>query len=167
MNLKFKKATNADVSLIAQLAQSIWKKHYIAIITLEQIDYMLEMMYSSASLSKQLEEGHEFTLVYSDAKPIGYISLNTTDGKNYFLNKFYIEMDEQAKGVGSALFQYMLTKMPAAETIALYVNRENYKSINFYFKHGFIIKEVINNDIGNGFFMNDFIMIKKIKSSAV
>ncbi len=163
MNINFKKATIADVSLIAQLAESIWKKHYISIITLEQIDYMLEMMYSPASLSKQMDAGHAFTLVYTDKRPIGYISLNTTDGKNYFLNKFYIEVDDQANGVGSALFQYVLSKMPTAETIELYVNRENYKSINFYFKHGFIIKEVVNNAIGNGFFMNDFIMIKKIK----
>lgn len=110
-----------------------------------------------------MEAGHAFTLVYSDKRPIGYISLNTTDEKKYFLNKFYIEVDDQAKGVGSALFQYVLSKMPTAETIELYVNRENYKSINFYFKHGFIIKEVVNNAIGNGFFMNDFIMIKKIK----
>jgi hypothetical protein len=45
----------------------------------------------------------------------------------------------------------------------LTVNRKNYKAINFYFKNGFTIKEIADFDIGNGFFMNDFIMIKKIK----
>src|SRR3954468_13515083 len=163
MDLKFKKASQNDVPLIAQLADRIWKKHYIDIITMGQINYMLDKMYSQESLSKQMDEGHEFTLVYDGINAIGYISLNTTDGKNYFLHKFYIEVDDQGKGIGSKLFAYVLEQMPNAETIELFVNRENYKSINFYFKHGFIIKSVINQDIGEGFYMNDFIMIKKIK----
>ena len=59
MDLKFKKATKADVTLIAQLADSIWRKHYISIITMEQIEYMLNMMYSAESLTKQMNEGHD------------------------------------------------------------------------------------------------------------
>lgn len=163
MNLKFRKASKEDVELIAQLAERIWKKHYINLITMEQIDYMLEIMYSAKSLTKQMNEGHQFTLVYDENKPVGYISLNEVDGKNYFLHKFYVEVDDQGKGIGSKLFNYVLEQMPRAETIELFVNRENYKTINFYFKHGFVIKRIINQDIGEGFFMNDFVMIKKIK----
>jgi ribosomal protein S18 acetylase RimI-like enzyme len=163
MDLKFVKATKNDVALIAHLADSIWKKHYITIITMDQINYMLDKMYSAESLTKQMSEGHEFTLVYGNEKPIGYISLNTPDGKNYFLHKFYIEVNDQAKGIGSKLFAHVLEQMPNAETIELYVNRENYKTVNFYFKHGFIIKKTIDQDIGEGFYMNDFVMIKKIK----
>lgn len=162
MDLKFKKATKADVGLIAQLADSIWRKHYITIITMEQIDYMLDLMYSASSLTKQMDEGHEFTLVYSKEKPIGYISLNTNDGKNYFLHKFYIEVEDQGRGVGSELFIHVLEQMPNAESIELCVNRENFKTVNFYFKHGFVIKKIINQDIGGGFYMNDFVMIKMI-----
>lgn len=162
MDLEFRKAEKSDVKLIAQLADSIWRKHYITIITMEQIDYMLDLMYSATSLSKQMDEGHEFTLVYSKEKPIGYISLSSSDGRNYFLHKFYIEVEDQGKGIGSELFSYVLDKLPNAESIELCVNRENFKTINFYFKHGFVIKKIINQDIGGGFFMNDFVMIKMI-----
>lgn len=163
MDLKFRKALPEDVKLISQLAESIWKRHYITIITMEQIDYMLNMMYSPESLTKQMNEGHEFTLVYDGTKKaIGYISLNTNDGKNYFLHKFYIEVDDQGKGIGSELFSHVLEQMPNAESIELFVNRENFKTVNFYFKHGFAIKNIINQDIGNGFYMNDFVMIKMI-----
>ena len=162
MDLKFKKATIDDVNLIAQLADSIWRKHYISIITMEQIDYMLNMMYSAESLTKQMNEGHEFTVVYDGVKPIGYISLSTNDGKNYFLHKFYIEVGDQGKGVGSKLFTHVLEQMPNAESIELCVNRENFKTVNFYFKHNFVIKKIINQDIGNGFYMNDFVMIKMV-----
>jgi ribosomal protein S18 acetylase RimI-like enzyme len=49
------------------------------------------------------------------------------------------------------------------KTIRLTVNRQNYKSINFYFKNGFKIERVEDFDIGSGFWMNDFIMIKQVK----
>ena len=165
MNLKFRKASTNDVGIIAGLANRIWKKHYVNIISMEQIDYMLEEMYSAKSLMQQIEEGHHFTLVYNDEHPVGYISLNSMDGKNYFLHKFYIEVDDHGKGIGSQLFDYVLKQMPAAESIQLYVNRENYKAINFYFKHGFTIKKIIDKDIGKGFYMNDFIMIKQINKA--
>lgn len=163
MELNYKKASPADAPIIAMLADRIWKRHYISIITMEQINYMLDKMYSVESLTKQMEEGHQFTLVYSSATPIGYIALSTKDQKNYFLHKFYIEVDEQAKGVGSELFRYVLKQMPDAESIELTVNRQNYKAINFYFKNGFVIREVADFDIGNNYFMNDFVMVRRQK----
>ncbi len=163
MDLKFRHAATTDVALIAQLADRIWRKHYIAIISLEQIEFMLRTMYDSDSLLKQMESGHQFTLVYNANIPIGYISISSKDLKNYFLHKLYVETEDQGKGVGSELFKHVLDQMPAAETIELTVNRQNYKAINFYFKKGFVIKEVADFDIGNGYFMNDFVMIKKLK----
>lgn len=161
MELVFKTATPEDVDDIAQLADKIWKVHYPSIISIEQIEYMLNKMYSSEALLKQMELGHVFTLVYLNNLPLGYVSISTNDNKNYFLNKFYILVDEHKKGIGSELFNYLLNKIKDAETIKLTVNRQNYKAINFYFKNGFTIKEIADFDIGNGYFMNDFVMIKK------
>jgi ribosomal protein S18 acetylase RimI-like enzyme len=163
MNLEFKEARVEDIPVIRQLADNIWREHYISIITMEQIDFMLSKMYSAESLLEQMREGHTFTLVYEKEKPLGYISLNTKDYKHYFLYKFYVEVSDQGKGIGSALLNHTLKELEAAESIELTVNRQNYKSINFYFKHGFVIKEVADFDIGGGYFMNDFVMIKKIK----
>jgi ribosomal protein S18 acetylase RimI-like enzyme len=163
MKLNYRKAKAEDAPLIAMLADRIWKKHYITIITMEQIGFMLEKMYSAESLVKQMKEGHEFTLVYLDETPVGYISLSTKDNKNYFLHKFYVETNEQAKGIGTRLFSHILSALDNARTIELTVNRKNYKAINFYFRNGFSIKEVADFDIGGGYFMNDFVMIKKIK----
>ena len=46
------------------------------------------------------------------------------------------------------------------DTIRCYFD-QNYKSINFYFKNGFVIERVADFDIGNNFVMNDFVMIWK------
>ena len=163
MKLEYRKAGRSDIGLIYQLAESIWRQHYITVITMEQIEYMLKNMYSQESLSKQMEEGHEFTLVYADGSPLGYISVSTKDHRNYFLHKFYVLMNKQGKGLGTQFFHHILEGIKGAETIELTVNRKNYKAINFYFKNGFTIKDVADFDIGNGYFMNDFIMVKKLK----
>ena len=60
-------------------------------------------------------------------------------------------------------FLLLLDLFPDLNTMRLTVNRSNFKSINFYFKLGFIIEEVKDFDIGNNYFMNDFIMIYKRK----
>jgi ribosomal protein S18 acetylase RimI-like enzyme len=165
MKLTFRKATMADIPLITQLAESIWKKHYVNIITLQQIDYMLKKMYSAEKLLQEINEGYIFMLVFEDDKPLGYSSMSTKDGKNYFLHKFYIEINNHKKGIGSQLFLQSLKQIITPETIQLTVNRKNFKAINFYFKNGFVIKDVTDSDIGNGYFMNDFVMIKNIMNS--
>ena len=165
MDLTFKIATEKDIPVIFELADRIWRKHYLPIIGMKQIEYMLGTMYSHESVQKQMKEGQEYTLIYdADQHAIGYISMSTKDKKNYFLNKFYIDSDKQGKGIGSTVFNYILSTIPTAETIELTVNRANYKSINFYFKNGFIIKEVADFDIGQGYFMNDFVMQKRLKA---
>ena len=80
----------------------------------------------------------------------------------YFLHKFYIDNQKQRSGIGAELLQYVISTLITPQTIELTVNRQNYKAINFYFKNGFVIKETADFDIGNGYFMNDFIMIKHI-----
>lgn len=161
--LTFKKAGQEDVSVIAQLADRIWKKHYITIISMEQINYMLQKMYSSESLLEQMHEGHQFTIVYNSETPIGYYSWSTKDTSDYFLHKFYIESNEQGKGIGSVLFAHLLKEIPNASTIELCVNRMNFSAINFYFKKGFVIKKVVDQNIGEGYFMNDFVMCKDLR----
>jgi len=160
--ISYKNAGKNDVPVIAILAERIWKKHYITVITAEQIEYMLHKMYSAENLSKQMEEGHAFTLVFMDDIPVGYISISTKDNVNYFLHKFYVEVSDQRKGIGTQFLDHILSSIPNAKSIELTVNRKNYTAINFYFKNGFIIKEIADFDIGNGYFMNDFVMLKKI-----
>ena len=67
----------------------------------------------------------------------------------------------QHKNIGSLLLEAMLSSLPEAIVVRLQVNRSNFKAINFYFKKGFVIESAADFDIGNGFFMNDFVMIKK------
>mgnify|MGYP000938605409 CR=1 FL=1 len=160
--IQLRRASSDDAALIFELAKQIWNDHYIHIITQEQIDYMLDWMYSSKSLIEQMnEKGHQFYLIQNaDGKYIGFIAFSGKEG-DYFIHKFYISTDKQAKGIGTAVFEQFKSFIGDIKTIRLTVNRKNFKSINFYFKNGFIIEKVEDFDIGHGWLMEDFVMIYK------
>ncbi|HET6992154.1 MAG TPA: GNAT family N-acetyltransferase [Bacteroidia bacterium] len=159
MQVSLRRATFSDLPLIADLADRIWRVHYTPIIGAEQVDYMLEKMYDVKHLTKQMEEGQKFFLVYADKKPLGYLSISSRNEKDYFLHKFYLEIDQQGKGIGKKAFSQLLSEFPAIETIRLQVNRMNYKTVNFYFRLGFVIEEAKDFDIGSGYFMEDYVMV--------
>ncbi|MBL7923852.1 MAG: GNAT family N-acetyltransferase [Bacteroidia bacterium] len=160
--MEIKAAVKADIPLIHTLAEKIWKLHYPGIITMEQIEYMLEKMYSPQALEAQMTEGHCFYILYHHDQACGYLSFSKKGPGEYFLHKFYIDTTRHRKGMGSFFFDQVFKSIPDLQSVRLTVNRSNYKAINFYFKTGFTIEEVKDFDIGNGYQMNDFVMVKQI-----
>lgn len=156
------KATNTDFSKIEELAKKIWQDHYVPIIGQIQVDYMLAKFYNTTALEKQENEGQEFWMILKDNHPEGYIAISHKADGFYFLNKFYLSSALQGKGIGTSIFNEILYLYKDISTIKLQVNKNNYKSINFYFKLGFVIEQLLILDIGEGFVMDDFLMVKKV-----
>lgn len=159
INCTFHQATQDEIALIQDLAQNIWRQYYPSIISIEQIEYMLELMYSKQSLLEQMKKNHHFYLAYDNNSAVGFASVSTSDGKAWFLHKFYILPSLHRKGIGTQFLKFLENEV-SPETLELTVNRQNYKSINFYFKNGFVIEKVEDFDIGQGYQMNDFVMKK-------
>lgn len=159
MTLAFNKATEQDVANIADLAKKIWHEHYPTIITVEQIDFMLADRYSAKAILEGMQRGEVFYLAYADDEPVGYASVELK-GDYYYLHKFYIDVAKHRSGIGAEFFKYILQQIDSAKPIRLQVNRQNIKAINFYFKNGFIIETTGDFDIGGGYFMNDFVMVR-------
>jgi diamine N-acetyltransferase len=160
-SIRIERAKQSDIPLINQLAERIWRVHYPSIISHAQIDFMLDMMYSPVSLQQQMDEGYVFFLVKQDFETIGYISIGRKSEGEYFLSKFYLDQKEQGKGLGKSAFALMVAEFPDMEKLRLQVNRRNYKSVNFYFRLGFVIESSEDFDIGNGYVMDDFVMLWK------
>ena len=159
MDISFKKATLSDIPLIRSLAEVIWWRHYPAIITNDQIEYMLELMYSERSITEQMQKHQNYTLIYAEGQPVGYYAVSEKSPEHFFLHKFYIDTERHRKGIGAAAFDHIKANdCKGYSEITLQVNRRNIKAVNFYFKHGFVIDYVDDFDIGNGYTMDDFFM---------
>jgi diamine N-acetyltransferase len=158
-----KKVGSEAVPLIQSLAQVIWAATYKEILSEEQISYMLQMIYSRESLQNQIEElGHQFIVVTDEEKAVGFASwsLKNEEGRViYKLNKIYIDPGQQGRGTGKILLDYILgdIKAKGVKALELNVNRHN-KALGFYQKAGFEIIDEQDIPIGNGYFMNDYIM---------
>jgi ribosomal protein S18 acetylase RimI-like enzyme len=154
-------ASTQDIPLIRDLTFRIWPQTYASILSQQQIDYMLELMYSESSLQKQMDEGSQFIFVYDDGVPVGFASVQETQPSIFKLHKIYILPSQQGKGTGRFVIDYILNeiKQKGASALQLQVNRFN-KARNFYEKLGFTVIDEKDFDIGNGYFMNDFVMEK-------
>ena len=79
------------------------------------------------------------------------------------LHKIYILPIHQGRGTGKFVIDQIINDiMPnGATALQLNVNRNN-TAKDFYQKIGFEILRTEDVDIGNGYFMNDYIMEKKL-----
>ena len=158
-----KKSSTNDIPLIQQLSKEIWNKVYRAIISQEQIDFMLEMMYSEGSLLQQMTElNHHFIILYFSEIPVGFASYSVKSSLEpdvIRLNKLYLQPAYHGKGLGKAMVEYIVkeAKQLAGSILELNVNKYN-PAVSFYNKQGFVIASEMVLEIGNGFVMDDYIM---------
>ena len=161
---EIKTASVSDIPLIQQLNLQVWPQTYSAILSKVQIDYMLEMMYSEPALKKQMTtDACRFVIIYNDNRPVGFASFGKEENTTWKLHKIYVLPDQQGKGTGKFLLNYIIEKIKeeAATTLILQVNRFN-KAKEFYERLGFTVIKIADFDIGNGYYMNDYVMEKRV-----
>lgn len=157
--LEIKIATLEDRALIRSISERTWPSTYGHIISQAQIDFMLDWMYSDSSLAEQFTKGHQFFIANLNGTDIGFCSVSADESHSHKLNKLYVLPSAQGTGAGKALLQKAieLAKKEGAESIFLQVNKHN-NAYTFYLKNGFVKEAEFKFDIGNGFFMDDYVM---------
>ncbi|MDD2436583.1 MAG: GNAT family N-acetyltransferase [Massilibacteroides sp.] len=158
----FKSVSVAEIGVIRDLAFRIWNNTYETILSKEQLGYMFEMMYSEESLRKQMIDlDHRFFMAEVDGVPSGYISIEQKGRRLFNFQKIYALPAQQGKGIGRFLVEqgiaYLKNNYETPLTVELFVNREN-KAVGFYKHLGFKVVDTRDHPIGNGFYMNDYIM---------
>lgn len=153
-------ASAADYHKIATLANTIWREHYIPIIGKPQVDYMLDKFQSAEAIKEQIKQGMAYYLLEIQRKPCGYFAFEKR-GDDLFLSKIYVLKSERGKGLGKAAMDYL--RQAAARLkcrrISLTVNKDNIRSIAAYKRMGFLQGPGTIKDIGDGFIMDDYLMI--------
>ncbi len=158
MTIKY--ANETDLPIIKALAHEIWPEAYSKILSKEQLAYMLDNFYCLPSLTKQLNELHHYFIIgYLNESPAGFASYSCSSPNQYKLHKLYIKTSQQEKGIGKSLLTFIFSKIKTSEpiTLQLNVNRHN-PAIEFYKKLGFKIVAEEDIDIGNDYYMNDYVM---------
>ena len=159
-------ATTDHIYNIQVLSNVIWPATFSNILSQEQISYMMDMMYSTSALEKQMNElNHHYLLAEEDGEYLGYLSyeLNYKGTPITKIHKIYVLPSIQGKGVGR-LFIDAVSKLALKNNntlLSLNVNRYN-KAIDFYKRMGFDFFTSENIDIGNGFLMEDYVMNKDL-----
>ena len=163
-----KVAGKKDLASIRRLAEKIWPATYADILNAGQINYMMGQIYSMDSLLKQMvEHQHIFLILEYDARPAGFASYSLyPEEKKGKLQKIYVDPALQGKGLGQFLLKDVEERVKATgcHTLHLNVNRHN-KARSFYEKQGFVVIRNEDIDIGNGFFMNDYVMQRSLVNS--
>ncbi len=161
--LQIRDASVEDIPIIRQLTFSVWPQTYAPILLQEQISYMLDMMYSEASLAEQMKDKARFIIAEENNTPVGFASFQETEPGIYKLHKLYVLPSQQGKGTGRLLIKHIIDTILKEEAVSLQlqVNRHN-QAKNFYEKLGFKVIAQADFDIGNGYFMNDYIMEKEL-----
>jgi RimJ/RimL family protein N-acetyltransferase len=162
MTIVLRKAGESDAPMIAAMAQRIWHEHYIPIVGEAQVAFMLSKSYQPEALCAQMAEGQEFWLPETTNDVLGYLSISPQQAGCYFLHKYYIDNGKRGLGLGKVILERLLSRYPDLLELRLTVNRQNFKSINFYFRVGFTIETCLDIPIGNGYEMNDFQMVLKL-----
>ncbi len=163
MDLLIRAATENDIQNIQQIAKITWANTY-TFLPIGQMEYMLSRMYSRKSLQEQMQNNHQFYVAVINEKIIGFASISQEKSEAIFkLNKLYVLPLTQKTGAGKALLQSVIayTKENNGKEIQLQVNRNN-NAKDFYLKQGFTILHPADFEIGNGYFMNDYVMSLKI-----
>ena len=179
--------TDEQLAHLEDMARQIWQGYWPERIGQAQTDYMLDMFHSLAAMKCDMaQKGYRYwILVDETGAEVGYTAgateeltgeaehdaaithsaeVNKRWPKRFFVSKVYLFPEQRGKHYASralAFFEQLCIEegLPA---MYLTVNRENELAIRAYEGNGFELVEVVDNDIGEGFTMYDYVMAKEI-----
>jgi len=162
---KIIRATGQDLPVIAKLADVIWRACYSDIISPAQIEYMLAQMYALDTMGREIHsQGIRYNLLLANDKAVGFASYGPAPEPDVMkLHKLYVLPEWHGRGLGSLLLRHVELQVRAggAHSLLLSVNKRNTRAINAYKRNGFAIADSVITDIGGGFIMDDYVMVKE------
>lgn len=168
-NVKILPLKPGDVERISALAAEIWWRHYPGIISAAQIEYMLKERYDPRVIRTELERDDLWWDTLRVGTEIaGFASyFLTAQPEEMKLDKLYVHQDHQRKGYGGMLIAHACKRArgQGCSRLVLAVNKNNQSAIAAYRKRGFRVSDAVVKDIGGGFVMDDYIMVKALSSA--
>jgi GNAT superfamily N-acetyltransferase len=135
---------------------------YQGILTEAQIKYMLHLLYATPVLQQAFESG-SFAFSRLKNNTTGFVHYELSAPDTVKLQKLYVLPGYQQTGSGRALVQHVAqqAREASATQMVLRVNRHN-PARAFYQRLGFGISHEEVTDIGAGYVMDDYVMVRPL-----
>ncbi len=151
----------AEADALLAFAAELWPRVYSFMISPEQIDYMLKMMYAPEVTLAQIKSGTDYFWIQSDDQKAGFVSFGPIDSDGSCeLHKLYVDPDFQREGLARQTLGEIraIATAAGAQNFRLRVNRTNTPALAFYEAMGFTKEGQDCADIGGGFVMDDYLL---------
>ena len=155
---KLEKGDTAGIKNMSELATNIVREHFDPIIGKAQNDYMISKFQTTEAIADALYHGYRYYFVKDGDRIVGFTAFVKIDDEMY-LSKFYLKKEERGKDYSRYMLRFVVQNAESLNlhNITLRVKREN-PAVQAYKKLGFNIVREDKADIGEGFFMDDYIM---------
>lgn len=149
--------------IVHDLAHAIWHRVYPGIISVAQIGYMLQQRYAIDVLTSDVARGVIYALIRLEGEPVGYIGVEPRVD-DLFLHKLYLQPEASGRGIGAMALRWVFDQARAhgRDAVRLVVNKQNAQAIRAYRRSGFEFERDVVTEIGEGFVMDDFAMVKRL-----
>lgn len=160
-SITIRTAGEQDIALLQRLAEESWWPTYSTLISKEQIEYMLQALYSTDVLSRLMRTSEqEFLILYEGLEPCAFAAYSFVEREeaSVKINKLYVVPSAHKKGYGKILLNEVMRKVRSHNVrfIELKVNRSN-PARYFYERMGFAVLREEDVEIGT-YWMNDYVM---------
>lgn len=165
--LTFRRAGEADIPELRELAERVWRTSYRELLSNEQIEYMLGWMYGAETIRQELAEEVVWEILELDGEAIGYLAYGPPGSGELKMHKLYLIPEQQGRGLAQRAIAHVVEVAAAvAARVVLNVNKANLRAQLAYERAGFRVVDAVKNDIGGGFVMDDFIYVRDVTAPA-
>lgn len=153
-----------EIEPLCALAESIWRVSYRNMISVEQITYMLEQRYRPGLLRQLQARGDRFIAARAGGELVGFAHAYLTEATQCKLDKLYVSTELQRHGIGAQLVNAVTAyaRQHGCKQLILRVNKHNLAALAAYRKYGFTFAMAMTENIGNGFVMDDHVLVKSL-----
>ena len=88
--MEIKRLAVSEISIVQEIAAVAWPVTFKDILSSRQIDYMLDMMYSEASLIQQFNSDCIFFVLYEEKIPKGFASVQKINKRYTAVSRLYL-----------------------------------------------------------------------------
>lgn len=172
MEIKLEKVTTqAQIDSLCAIAEKVWHLTYDSLVPEGQVEYMLDKFQSDHAVKDQMERlNYRSYMAVCDGRDGGFVGFSPRyEGREeMFLSKVYLLPEFRGHGAVGKMMDLVAeeTRREGLSKIRLTVNKGNAHAVEVYEHYGFRTVEKVASDIGSGYVMDDFIMVRDLNREA-